>query len=280
MIYPIRCKICLTSGTLAISGNSCNVIPDQCFCRHRLMLSDHFSYVFANTHWGFRLGNFHTVTVRHLLVCSILSSVQMVENIVFVLAPAKPTVLLPEYVDVTEGEERTLQCDISGFYPKKLAVTWHIQNGSHTIHAGVSHHSRVCTELAVHNPDGTYSLRSSITLHSNIVTNTHILIICQVEHQTFSHLFNKSATLTVRGGFLSIHFNALKDWMEDVILEFWPSLFCTAPPQPLYRADTLIAVTSLTSLLLVTSFIGGAVLISRYCCKGMCKLKQTSCYFC
>uniref|UniRef100_A0A3Q3G276 Ig-like domain-containing protein n=1 Tax=Kryptolebias marmoratus TaxID=37003 RepID=A0A3Q3G276_KRYMA len=100
--------------------------------------------------------------------------------------------LLCTSTEYTLHRGATLQCDVSGFYPKKLAVTWHIQNDSHTVHPGMSHHSRVCTELAVLNPDGTYSIRSSITLHSNIVTNTEILVICQVEHQTFNHLFNRS----------------------------------------------------------------------------------------
>ena len=52
--------------------------------------------------------------------------------------PARPSVLLPEKAAVTEGEEKTIQCDITGFYPEKLAVTWLILNGSHTVLAGLS----------------------------------------------------------------------------------------------------------------------------------------------
>ncbi len=122
-------------------------------------------------------------------------------NVLFLISlPARPTVSLPEKAAVTEGEEKTIQCDITGFYPEKLAVTWHIQNGSHTVHAGVSQLSRVCTEMAIHNPDGTYSIRSGITLHSSAVKDGEICIICQVEHQTYSRLYNRSVTLTVQGG--------------------------------------------------------------------------------
>ena len=108
--------------------------------------------------------------------------------------------LLPEKAAVTAGEEKTVQCDISGFYPEKLAVTWLIQNGSRAVHAGANHLSRVCTEMAIPNPDGTYSIRSGITLHSSAVTGGEMLVICQVEHQTFSPPYNRSVTLTVQGG--------------------------------------------------------------------------------
>uniref|UniRef100_A0A3B4ZTL1 Ig-like domain-containing protein n=1 Tax=Stegastes partitus TaxID=144197 RepID=A0A3B4ZTL1_9TELE len=98
---------------------------------------------------------------------------------------SRPSVSLPARAVVTEGEEKTLQCDIARFYPEKLAVTWLIQNGSHTVHAGRNQRFRVCTELAVHNPDGTYSIRSGITLHSSAVQNKEARLICQVEHQTY-----------------------------------------------------------------------------------------------
>lgn len=114
--------------------------------------------------------------------------------------PAQPSVTLPEKAAVTEGEEKTIQCDITAFYPEKLAITWYIQNGSQTVHAGVSHLSRVCTEMAIHNPDGTYSIRSGITLHSSAVKGGDIHIICQVEHQTYSRTYNRSVTLTIQGG--------------------------------------------------------------------------------
>uniref|UniRef100_A0A8C9ZTR5 Ig-like domain-containing protein n=1 Tax=Sander lucioperca TaxID=283035 RepID=A0A8C9ZTR5_SANLU len=133
-------------------------------------------------------------------------------------------------IPVTEGEEKTIQCDITGFYPEKLAVTWYIQNGSHAVHAGASHLSRVCTEMAIHNPDGTYSIRSGLTLHSSAVKDAEIHIICQVEHQTYSRPYSRS---------------------------------------PLYSAVTLIAVTSVISLLLVTSVIVIALILYRYFCKGM-----------
>jgi len=113
---------------------------------------------------------------------------------------ARPSVSLPKTAAVTEGEEKMIQCDITGFYPEKLAVTWHVQNGSHTVQAGASLLLRVCTEMSTHNPDGTYGIRSGITLHSSAVKDGEMRIICQVEHQTFSWPYNRSVTLTVQGG--------------------------------------------------------------------------------
>uniref|UniRef100_A0A672ITF9 Ig-like domain-containing protein n=1 Tax=Salarias fasciatus TaxID=181472 RepID=A0A672ITF9_SALFA len=79
------------------------------------------------------------------------------------VSAARPSVSLPERVEVTDGEERTIQCAVSAYYPEKLAVTWHVANGSHTLGAGLGRSARVCTELATRNPDGTFSIRSGVT---------------------------------------------------------------------------------------------------------------------
>ncbi|KAF1392206.1 hypothetical protein PFLUV_G00050180 [Perca fluviatilis] len=188
------------------------------------------------------------VTVRDegLYTCRIITPVVYTETTSLEVL-ALPSVFLPEKAAVTEGEEKTIQCDITGFYPEKLAVTWLIQNGSHTVHAGANHLSRVCTEMAIHNPDGTYSIRSGLTLHSSAVKDAEIHIICQVEHQTYSRPYSRFVTLTVQ-----------------------------APSQPLYSAVTLIAVTSVISLLLVTSVIGGALILYRYFCKAPPSVSEIS----
>ncbi|XP_029908277.1 signal-regulatory protein beta-1-like [Myripristis murdjan] len=175
-----------------------------------------------------------TVGDQGLYTCRVITPVVHTEATLLEVL-ARPSVSLPEKATVTEGEEKTLQCDISGFYPEKLDVTWQIQNGTHTVPASATHLSRVCTEMALLNADGTYSIRSGLTVHSAAVTGGEIHISCQIKHQTYSGLYSKTVTVTVQ-----------------------------APPQPVYDAVTLVAATSVTSLLLVVCFTGGSLLVCRY----------------
>ncbi|XP_031731474.1 CD276 antigen-like [Anarrhichthys ocellatus] len=187
-----------------------------------------------------------TVGDGGLYTCRIITPVVYTETTLLEVL-ARPSLSLPETAAVTEGQEKMIQCDITGFYPEKLSVTWHIQNGSHTVHASANLLSRVCTEMSTRNPDGTFSIRSGITLHSSAVKDGEMHIICQVEHQTFSRPYNRSVTLTVQ-----------------------------APSQPLYSAVTLIAVTSVISLLLVTSVVGGALLLYTYFCQAPPSVSEIS----
>ncbi|KAJ4940859.1 hypothetical protein JOQ06_027151 [Pogonophryne albipinna] len=190
----------------------------------------------------------HNVTVgdEGLYSCRIITPVVYTETTSLEVL-ARPSVLLPEKAAVTEGEEKTIQCDITGFYPEKLAVTWLILNGSRTVLAGLSPLSRVCTEMAIHNADGTFSIRSGITMHSSAVKGGEMSLMCQVEHKTYSRPYNTSVTLTVQ-----------------------------APPQPVYSDVTLIALTSVTSLLLVSAAIGVALLLYAYLCKAPPSVSEIS----
>lgn len=84
-------------------------------------------------------------------------------------------------------------------------------------------------------------------------------------------------------------FSFFKLWIKVIIhaqlyicYVMWISqiLFPAAPSQPLYSAVTLIAVTSVISLLVVASVIGGSLLLYRYFFKGMCQCekKKSACY--
>uniref|UniRef100_A0A672ITG9 Ig-like domain-containing protein n=1 Tax=Salarias fasciatus TaxID=181472 RepID=A0A672ITG9_SALFA len=145
----------------------------------------------------------HNVTVADegLYTCRVITPLvhsQTAALEVWVSA-ARPSVSLPERVEVTDGEERTIQCAVSAYYPEKLAVTWHVANGSHTLGAGLGRSARVCTELATRNPDGTFSIRSGVTLHSSAVAGGGIRLVCRVEHQTYRPAFSRAVTVTVRG---------------------------------------------------------------------------------
>ncbi|XP_029356990.1 natural cytotoxicity triggering receptor 3 ligand 1-like [Echeneis naucrates] len=141
-----------------------------------------------------------TVADEGLYTCRVITPVVHIESTSLEVL-ARPSVLLPEKAAVIEGEEKTILCDITGFYPEKLAVTWYIQNESHIVQAGSSPLSHVCTEMAVNNPDSTFNIRSSITLHSSAVKSGGIKIICQVDHSTYISPYSKSVTLTLQGKF-------------------------------------------------------------------------------
>ncbi|KAM3621646.1 uncharacterized protein V6R79_013993 [Siganus canaliculatus] len=190
----------------------------------------------------------HNVTVADegTYTCRIITPVVYTETTSLEVL-ARPSVMLPEQAAVTEGEERTIQCDITGFYPEKLDVTWQIQNGSRVAPVGASHHFRVCTEMAIRNTDGTYSIRSGVTLHSSVVKGAQIGLICQVKHQTFSRTVSRSVPLTVH-----------------------------ASSRPLYSAATLIGVTSAISVLLLTSVIGVTLLLYRNFCKAPPSVSEIS----
>uniref|UniRef100_A0AAY5K8D9 Ig-like domain-containing protein n=1 Tax=Esox lucius TaxID=8010 RepID=A0AAY5K8D9_ESOLU len=92
---------------------------------------------------------------------------------------AKPVISLPEAVTVMEGEKRTLMCEITGFYPEQLTVTWLIQNGSQLSRG-------VCTGMATPNPDGTYSVSSLITIKLVMaVEDERAVYTCRVYHSSF-----------------------------------------------------------------------------------------------
>uniref|UniRef100_A0A674BMK1 Ig-like domain-containing protein n=1 Tax=Salmo trutta TaxID=8032 RepID=A0A674BMK1_SALTR len=117
---------------------------------------------------------------------------------------AIPSVSLPETATVMEGQERTLMCDITGFYPENLAVTWLIQNGSRVARGSMARGAisrDVCTGMAVPNPDGTYSVSSHITVQASAVGSGGAMYICHIEHRSYPDgKYSKSILLTVQGG--------------------------------------------------------------------------------
>lgn len=138
-----------------------------------------------------------STTAIYTVVC--VAGLHVLELIHSTFPSARPSMILPEKTVLTEGEEKTIQCDIIGYYPDKLTVTWHIQNGSRTVQAGGSHVFHVCNEMAVHNPDDTYSIRSGIRLNLSAVKKGELRLICQLEHQPDSWTYSRAVALTVQG---------------------------------------------------------------------------------
>ncbi|KAJ7999589.1 hypothetical protein DPEC_G00195980 [Dallia pectoralis] len=144
---------------------------------------------------------------------------------VIVTRTSRPVISLP--ATATEGEKETLVCDITGFDPAEITVTWLIQN--------VSQVSRgVCTGMATANPDGTYSVRSLIRVQAAAAGGV-VVYVCRVTHRSYPGYHSRGVWLTTR-----------------------------APKEPGFDAITLIAVSSVVSVLLVFAVIGGVLLFYRY----------------
>ncbi|KAJ0023330.1 hypothetical protein NQD34_003229 [Periophthalmus magnuspinnatus] len=109
---------------------------------------------------------------------------------------ARPSVWIPKEAAIAQGEEKMIVCDIQGYYPKTLTVSWLLHNNSHTPPSRTSNLYRVCTEMEEPHADGTYSIRSVITVHSSVLKDGQVQLVCQVKHQTFHGLLNTSVTLS------------------------------------------------------------------------------------
>ncbi|CAJ1051828.1 uncharacterized protein LOC117816986 [Xyrichtys novacula] len=72
--------------------------------------------------------------------------------------------------------------------------------------------------MAKHNPDGTYSIRSGITLHSSAVKGGEMLLICRVEHLTYSQPYDRSVRLTVQAQSLPPHISAIVIFLGSCVI--------------------------------------------------------------
>uniref|UniRef100_A0A3B4A1A4 Ig-like domain-containing protein n=1 Tax=Periophthalmus magnuspinnatus TaxID=409849 RepID=A0A3B4A1A4_9GOBI len=70
---------------------------------------------------------------------------EVIQNIT--LPTARPSVWIPKEAAIAQGEEKMIVCDIQGYYPKTLTVSWLLHNNSHTPPSRTSNLYRVCTEM-------------------------------------------------------------------------------------------------------------------------------------
>lgn len=94
---------------------------------------------------------------------------------------ARPQInLTPKEVHLLVGNEKSLDCTVHGYYPKKIGITWkRIKDGVETAVMG-----DVCTGAPTSNDDGTYNRRSRLRLLPSIDDNGTVYT-CEVIHKTF-----------------------------------------------------------------------------------------------
>lgn len=107
---------------------------------------------------------------------------------------ARPSVSLPNLITLVTGEEKTLRCDITRFYPEQLKVTWRTQRGAESASWDV------CTGIPVPNGDGTFNVSSRLTVREEGLQSDATVHECQIQHRSFPQIYHKNVTVRVQGG--------------------------------------------------------------------------------
>ncbi|KAL6464754.1 hypothetical protein MHYP_G00270710 [Metynnis hypsauchen] len=169
-----------------------------------------------------------TISDEGVYSCGVIIQPDQYDRTVHLKLSAQPLVSLPELVTVMTGEEKTLRCDITKFYPEQLKVTWKTEAGRESAQWDV------CTGVPVPNSDGTFSVSSRITVKAERLKSDVTVYECQIQHRSFSELYRQSVSVTVEG-----------------------------PVQP-YNTLALIAGTVISSVFITVLAIGGAVMVYRH----------------
>ncbi|MBN3321655.1 NR3L1 protein, partial [Atractosteus spatula] len=102
--------------------------------------------------------------------------------------------VLPELATITVGEEKTILCEITRFYPKLMEVTWLVKKDLAPELPAVSRD--VCTGIPVPNGDQTYNVHSRITVLASMEENGAVYV-CQIKHRSYGTPHRRNATLKV-----------------------------------------------------------------------------------
>ncbi|KAI4873426.1 hypothetical protein NFI96_019854 [Prochilodus magdalenae] len=159
--------------------------------------------------------------------CGVIIQPDQYDRTIHLKLSARPLVSLPELVTVMTGEERTLRCDITRFYPEQLKVTWRSEGGTESAQWDV------CTGVPVPNSDGTFSVSSRITVKAEGLKSDATVYECRIEHRSFPELYRRNVTVRVQG------------------------------PEQHYSTSALIAGTVISSVLFTVLAIGAAVVVYR-----------------
>ncbi|XP_022538142.2 uncharacterized protein LOC103021615 [Astyanax mexicanus] len=169
-----------------------------------------------------------TVSDEGVYSCGVIIQPDQYDRTIHLKLTARPQVSMPDLVTVLKGEEKTLRCEITKFYPEQLKVSWKTGGG------GAESAARdVCTGIPVPNSDGTFNLSSRITVKGEMVSGERVYE-CQIEHRAFPETYRKNTTVRVQG------------------------------PEKPYNTVALIAGTVISSVFFTALTIGGAVILYRH----------------
>ncbi|XP_033913921.3 uncharacterized protein LOC117435091 [Acipenser ruthenus] len=89
--------------------------------------------------------------------------------------------LTPEDLKILLGNEKSLECKVSGFYPEKIEIAWKKSKDGKVTAVSSDH---VCTGTPAINSDQTFSITSSLRLQPSLEDNGNVYQ-CEVMHRTF-----------------------------------------------------------------------------------------------
>ncbi|KAG7478344.1 hypothetical protein MATL_G00079460 [Megalops atlanticus] len=148
-----------------------------------------------------------TVQDEGLYTCTVIVTPKTYQATVMLEVSVAPTVALPDEVTVTEGEEKTLRCDIDRFYPSQIEVAWFVRYSWSPEHAAVSR--GVCTDNLGPNGDGIFSALSRFTVQGNASVNNGATYTCQIKHRSYPKPHSVNVMLRVQAPSLPYDITAL-----------------------------------------------------------------------
>ncbi|XP_078537175.1 uncharacterized protein LOC144822965 isoform X2 [Lissotriton helveticus] len=125
--------------------------------------------------------------------CTVFVSSNMAQGSSSLSVLATPKVTLSSSaISVEVGDERSISCAISQFYPEHIEVQWfELSNDKVSSFAG-----DICTGSLIDNPDGTFNVTSRLRLRPTLEDNEK-RYQCTVEYKTLPRNFSLTAALSV-----------------------------------------------------------------------------------
>ncbi|KAJ8359189.1 hypothetical protein SKAU_G00157140 [Synaphobranchus kaupii] len=130
-------------------------------------------------------------------ICTVIVTPSEHEGRVRLDVSVRPNMELPGELTVTEGEEKTLLCKISRFYPRQIYVFWLIGSSSGREMAPISR--GVCTTETEDDGNRTFSVSSRITVTANATVNNGAKYVCMIKHRAYPEHHNRSVILRIKG---------------------------------------------------------------------------------
>ncbi|XP_060694506.1 uncharacterized protein LOC132824217 [Hemiscyllium ocellatum] len=125
--------------------------------------------------------------------CIVFVTPEKGEKSSHLLVLAQPEVhLSTDHITVLTGTERSVSCNVKGFYPKQFALTWEkiTNKGKETLE------DQFCTGAATPMDDGTFSVSSRVKIEPTL-KDDGAMYQCTVTHQSGSDI-SKHTRLTVK----------------------------------------------------------------------------------